>query len=47
MSQLFDRLSQLYTKGHNGEPPDLFGDQRLEGIETFHPRRRARRDNRA
>ncbi len=35
MSSLFDRLGQLYRQGHNGEPPELFGDQRLEGITEF------------
>ena len=37
MSPLFEHINQLYTKGHNGEPPALFGDQRLEGIEQFTP----------
>ena len=37
MSALFERLSRLYDLGHNGEPPELFGDQRLEGIEQFTP----------
>jgi 8-oxo-dGTP pyrophosphatase MutT (NUDIX family) len=37
MSALFSRVSQLYRDGHNGEPPELFGDQRLEGVELFRP----------
>ena len=37
MSRLFDRLSQLYADGHDSEPPELFGDQRLEGITEFTP----------
>jgi 8-oxo-dGTP pyrophosphatase MutT (NUDIX family) len=37
MSALFSRVSQLYRDGHNGEPPELFGDQRLEGVEQFRP----------
>ncbi len=37
MSALFDRLSELYEIGHDGEPPALFGDQRLEGITQFTP----------
>ena len=37
MSQLFDRVSRLYEEGHNGEPPELFGDQRLEGVTQFTP----------
>ena len=37
MSPLFEHISQLYDAGHNGEPPELFGDQRLEGIEQFTP----------
>ena len=37
MSALFSRVSQLYRDGHNGEPPELFGDQRLEGVDTFRP----------
>jgi 8-oxo-dGTP pyrophosphatase MutT (NUDIX family) len=37
MSQLFDHVSQLYEHGHNGDPPELFGDQRLEGITQFTP----------
>lgn len=37
MSPLFDHISRLYSAGHNGETPELFGDQRLEGIEQFTP----------
>ncbi len=37
MSALFGRVSQLFEQGHSGEPPVLFGDQRLEGIEQFTP----------
>jgi 8-oxo-dGTP pyrophosphatase MutT (NUDIX family) len=33
MSALFDEVSRLYRIGHDGEPPDLFGDQRLPSIE--------------
>jgi 8-oxo-dGTP pyrophosphatase MutT (NUDIX family) len=37
MSTFYERLSQLYREGHDGEPPELFGDQRLEGITSFRP----------
>jgi 8-oxo-dGTP pyrophosphatase MutT (NUDIX family) len=37
MSALFDRIAHRYEAGHNGEPPELFGDQRLEGITDFRP----------
>ena len=37
MNDLFSRVSHLYRQGHNGEPLELFGDQRLEGIEQFTP----------
>jgi 8-oxo-dGTP pyrophosphatase MutT (NUDIX family) len=37
MSALFEQISRLYDVGHNGEPPALFGDQRLEGIAQFTP----------
>ncbi len=37
MSTLFSHVSSLYRKGHNGEPPELFGDQRLEGVGDFRP----------
>jgi len=37
MSSLFDRLRHRYEAGHNGEPPELFGDQRLEGVTDFRP----------
>ena len=35
MSDLHTHLSALYRQGHDGEPPELFGDQRLEGISDF------------
>ncbi|MFT4027773.1 MAG: CoA pyrophosphatase [Novosphingobium sp.] len=37
MSTLFDRISQRFQAGHDGEPPELFGDQRLEGVTDFRP----------
>lgn len=37
MSTLFDRIAYRFEAGHNGEPPELFGDQRLEGITDFRP----------
>jgi 8-oxo-dGTP pyrophosphatase MutT (NUDIX family) len=37
MSALFEQISRLYDVGHNGEPPALFGDQRLEDIAQFTP----------
>ena len=37
MSALFEHLGRLYQAGHDGEPPALFGDQRLEGVEQFTP----------
>ena len=37
MSDLFGRVSHLYRQGHKGEPPELFGDQRLEGVAQFTP----------
>ncbi len=37
MSDLFSRVSSLYRQGHNGTPPELFGDQRLEGVGDFRP----------
>jgi 8-oxo-dGTP pyrophosphatase MutT (NUDIX family) len=37
MSNLFDRLRHRYEAGHDGEPPELFGDQRLEGVTDFRP----------
>lgn len=35
MSALYAHVSRLFEEGHNGEPPELFGDQRLEGVEEF------------
>jgi 8-oxo-dGTP pyrophosphatase MutT (NUDIX family) len=35
MSLLFDRVSDLYRIGHDGEPPELFSDQRLQGVTEF------------
>jgi 8-oxo-dGTP pyrophosphatase MutT (NUDIX family) len=37
MSTLFDRVRELYRIGHEGEPPELFGDQRLQGVTEFRP----------
>ena len=37
MSALFARVEALYQTGHSGDPPVLFGDQRLEGITEFTP----------
>lgn len=37
MSSLFDRISHRFRAGHDGAPPELFGDQRLEGITDFRP----------
>ena len=37
MSDLFSRVSSLYRQGHNGTAPELFGDQRLEGVGDFRP----------
>ncbi len=37
MSQLFSRVSDMFRQGHEGEPPELFGDQRLLGLEDFRP----------
>jgi 8-oxo-dGTP pyrophosphatase MutT (NUDIX family) len=37
MSELFDRVSALFAKGHSGDAPVLFSDQRLSGIEQFTP----------
>lgn len=37
MSVLFDHVARLYRKGHEGETPVLFGDQRLEGVTEFRP----------
>lgn len=35
MSALFDEVGRLYRKGHEGETPVLFGDQRLDGVTEF------------
>lgn len=37
MSALFDKVGRLFRTGHEGEPPELFGDQRLAGITEFRP----------
>jgi 8-oxo-dGTP pyrophosphatase MutT (NUDIX family) len=37
MSQLFAHVSRLFEAGHSGPPPELFGDQRLAGDESFRP----------
>jgi 8-oxo-dGTP pyrophosphatase MutT (NUDIX family) len=37
MSALFDEVSRLYHAGHQGPLPDLFNDQRLEGVTEFRP----------
>lgn len=37
MSTLFDRINDRYRSGHAGDPPVLFGDQRLDGITDFRP----------
>jgi 8-oxo-dGTP pyrophosphatase MutT (NUDIX family) len=37
MSSLFDRISHRFRTGHEGAPPPLFGDQRLDGITDFRP----------
>ncbi|MDR2858437.1 MAG: CoA pyrophosphatase, partial [Novosphingobium sp.] len=37
MSALFDEVSRRYRIGHDGEPPELFVDQRLEGTTGFRP----------
>lgn len=37
MSALFDRIRHRFEAGHDGQPPELFGDQRLEGITDFRP----------
>ena len=34
---LYERVVRLYDAGHRGEPPELFGDQRLQGITEFRP----------
>jgi 8-oxo-dGTP pyrophosphatase MutT (NUDIX family) len=35
MSTLLDRVGALYRAGHEGEPPELFTDQRLHGVTEF------------
>jgi 8-oxo-dGTP pyrophosphatase MutT (NUDIX family) len=35
MSVVFDKLSRLYETGHSGEPPELYGDERLDGVGDF------------
>jgi 8-oxo-dGTP pyrophosphatase MutT (NUDIX family) len=37
MSALYDHVERLFRAGHERPAPDLFGDQRLDGIEDFHP----------
>lgn len=37
MSALAEKLARLHGLGHSGVPPELFGDQRLEGITEFRP----------
>lgn len=37
MSTLFERINHRFLMGHAGEPPELFGDQRLEGVTDFRP----------
>lgn len=37
MSTLFDRIAHRFQAGHDGEPPELFGDPRLEGVTDFRP----------
>jgi 8-oxo-dGTP pyrophosphatase MutT (NUDIX family) len=37
MSALFEHVSGLYRTGHDGSAPELFGDQRLEGVTDFRP----------
>ena len=37
MTALFERVTRHYLQGHDGEPPVLFGDQRLDGITDFRP----------
>lgn len=37
MSTLFDRIAHRFEAGHDGEPPELFSDQRLEGVTDFRP----------
>jgi 8-oxo-dGTP pyrophosphatase MutT (NUDIX family) len=35
MSTLFEEVSRLYRIGHEGEAPELFSDQRLDGVTEF------------
>jgi len=35
MSDLLDRISRLYAEGHAGDAPELWSDQRLEGVTRF------------
>jgi 8-oxo-dGTP pyrophosphatase MutT (NUDIX family) len=35
MSALFERVSRLYAQGHAGAAPELFSDQRLDGVTDF------------
>lgn len=35
MSELFDHVSRLYERGHSGEAPVLFSDQRLSSESVF------------
>lgn len=37
MSALFDQVSRRFREGHAGEPPELFSDQRLDGVTGFRP----------
>jgi 8-oxo-dGTP pyrophosphatase MutT (NUDIX family) len=37
MSALFKQVERLFRQGHEGPSPDLFGDQRLEGVCDFRP----------
>lgn len=37
MSSLFDRISHRFRAGHDGAPPPLFGDPRLDDITEFRP----------
>jgi hypothetical protein len=37
MIDLFEEVHRLYRQGHQGDPPELFGDQRLEGVTEFRP----------
>jgi len=35
MNSVFDRVSQLYREGQDGARPELFTDQRLDGLTEF------------